>query len=72
MHIDASNFAIGCVFGQPREYIMDFLVSYASKQLISDERDYTTIEHEGLSMIYAVKKHRHYILANKVLFFIDH
>ena len=31
VHIDASNFAIGCVLAQLREHNMDFLVSYASK-----------------------------------------
>src|SRR5271156_6467063 len=51
---------------------MDFPVSYASRQLNSAEKNYTTIEREGLAMIYAVKKFRHYLLANKFIFFVDH
>ena len=51
---------------------MDFLVSYASRQLNSAEKNYTTTEREGLGMIYAVKKYRHYLLANKFVFFTDH
>ena len=33
VHIDASNFAIGCILNQPRENKMDFPVSYANRQL---------------------------------------
>ena len=72
VHIDASNFAIGCVLAQPSEHNMDFPVLYASRQLNSAEKNYTTTEWEGLSMIYAVKKYRHYLLANKFVFFTDH
>ena len=72
MHIDASNFAVGCVLAQPGEHSMDFPVSYASRQLNSVEKNYTTTKREGLSMIYAVKKYRHYLLANKFVFFTDH
>ncbi|MCO5560573.1 hypothetical protein L7F22_014188 [Adiantum nelumboides] len=58
VHIYASNFAIGCVLAQLGEHNMDFLVSYASRQLNSAERYYTTTEREGLGMVYAVKKYR--------------
>ena len=33
VHIDASNFAIGCILAQPGEHNMDFPISYASRQL---------------------------------------
>ena len=56
VHIDASAFAIGCILTQPGEKNMDFPISYASRQLNSAGKNYTTTEHEGLSMIYAVKK----------------
>ena len=36
------------------------------------EKNYTTTEREGLTMIYAVKKFRYYFLANKFIFFVDH
>ena len=51
---------------------MDFLVSYASWQLISAKRNYTTREREGLAMVYAVRRFRHYLLANKLVFYTDH
>ena len=51
---------------------MDFPISYASTQLNSAEQNYTTTEQERLGMIYAVKKFRYYLLANKFVFFTDH
>ena len=38
----------------------------------SVEKNYTTTEREGLGMVYAVKKVRHYLLANSFVFFTDH
>ena len=72
VHIDASNFAIGCILAQPGEHNMDFPISYASRQLNMAEKNYTTTEREGLTMVYAVKKFCHYLLANKFVFFVDH
>ena len=51
---------------------MDFPVSYASRQLNSVERNYSTTEREGLGMIFAVKKFRHYLLVNKFVFYTYH
>ena len=34
--------------------------------------NYTTIEREGLGMIYAVKKYRYYLLTTKFFFYVDH
>ena len=51
---------------------MDFPISYASRLLNSAEQNYTTTEREGIGMVYAVKKFRHYLLANTFLFFMDH
>ncbi|MCO5568951.1 hypothetical protein L7F22_022654 [Adiantum nelumboides] len=56
VHIDASNFAIGCVLTQPREHKLDYPISFASRQLNDAEKNYTTTEREGLAMIYSVKK----------------
>ncbi|MCO5570660.1 hypothetical protein L7F22_024387 [Adiantum nelumboides] len=71
-HVDASAFAIGCILAQPGEKSMDFPISYSSRQLNSAEKNYTTTEREGLGMIYAVKKFRHYLLSNRFVFFVDH
>lgn len=72
VHIDASTFAIGCILAQQGEGTMDFPICYASHQLNSAEKNYTTIESEGLGMVYVVKKFQHYLLANTFLFFTNH
>ena len=51
---------------------MDFPICYASRQLNTVERNYSTTECKGLGMIFTVKKYRHYLLANKFVFFTDH
>lgn len=66
---------VGCIsMGayQLRKYNMDFPIWYARRQLISIEKNYTTTEREGLGMVYAVKEIRHYLLANKFVFYTDH
>ncbi|MCO5558197.1 hypothetical protein L7F22_011776 [Adiantum nelumboides] len=72
VHVDVSAFAIGCILAQPGEKNMDFPISYFSRQLNNAEKNYTATEREGLGMIYAVKKFRHYLLSNKFVFFVDH
>ena len=44
VHIDASNYAIGCILAQPGEHKMDFPISYASTQLNSAEKE---LHHHG-------------------------
>ena len=68
MHVDASKFAIGCILVQLGENKMDFPMSYASRQLNEAKKNYTTAERKGLEMIYAMKKFRYYLLANKFIF----
>ena len=36
------------------------------------EWNYTTTEREALAMVFSVKNFRHYLLMNKVIFFVDH
>ncbi|MCO5604555.1 hypothetical protein L7F22_058722 [Adiantum nelumboides] len=72
IHVDASNFAIGCILAQPGDGNIDFPISYASRQLNVATKNYTTTEREGPRMVYVVKKYRHYLLANKFVFFVDH
>jgi hypothetical protein len=41
-------------------------------QLTIVEQNYSTIERECLAMVFSVKKFRHYLLLNPVVFFVDH
>jgi hypothetical protein len=70
--MDASGISLGAILAQPREGNMDHPIYFASKKILQDERNYTTTEMEGLAMIYALKKFRHYLLDSHFKFFTDH
>jgi len=67
--------AMGNALCQPMEGIAwyrDYSIVYASRQLTLTETNYFTTERECLAMVLFVKKFRHYLLGNKVVFFVDH
>jgi uncharacterized membrane protein (GlpM family) len=77
--------AVGSALCQPAEdggkitplLLLAVIYSYLqlsafAKQLSATERNYTTIEQECLAMVFSVKKYRHYLLMNPVVFFVDH
>ena len=73
VYCDASNIAAGSALCQSTgENGEDQLVAYTSKQLTSAERNYSTTERECLAMVFSVKKFRHYLVCNPVVFFMDH
>lgn len=45
---------------------------FASKKLSKAEKNYSTIEHEGLAMMYVLQKFRHYLLGKHFKMHIDH
>ena len=52
---------------------LDHPIYFVSVQLNGTEQNYATMEeHEGLTMVYVVKKFRHYLLANKFIFFTNY
>jgi hypothetical protein len=57
---------------KPRDGDMDHPIYFASRKLSQAECNYTTIEWEGLSMIYSLQKFRHYLLGSRFKFFTDH
>jgi len=72
VHSDASNLAVGAMLAQNPTGKSDQPIVYASRLLNSAEKNYTTTEREALAMVYALQKFRHYLLGNKVVFFVDH
>jgi hypothetical protein len=62
VHMDASGIALGTILAQLGEGSMDHPIYFASRKLLQDERNYTTIEREVLAMIYALQKFRNYFL----------
>ncbi|PTQ27291.1 hypothetical protein MARPO_0207s0002 [Marchantia polymorpha] len=66
---DASSVAVGSALYEKRK---DLPIAYASRQLNPAERNYSTTERECLAMVFSVKKFRHYLICNPVVFFVDH
>jgi hypothetical protein len=51
---------------------MDHPIYFASRKLSQVEHNYTITKREGLDMIYALQKFRHYLLGSHFKFFTDH
>jgi hypothetical protein len=73
IYCDASEVAVGSALCQPiGENQKIHLIAFASRQLTDAGRNYSTTERECLAMVFNVKKFRHYLLLNLVVFFVDH
>ena len=72
VHVDASSIALGIIFSQPGEGGFDHPIAFANRKLSSAERNYTTMEREGLAMVYALQQFRHYLLGVHFKMFTDH
>ena len=48
------------------------VVAFASRSLLNSEKNYTTTEKEALSIVFACRKFRTYLLGNKVIIRSDH
>lgn len=73
VYCDASSVAVGSALCQPTgENGKDHPIAFASRQLNPAEKNYTTTERECLAMVFSLKKFRHYLLLNQVVFFVDH
>ena len=72
VHVNALLVALGIILGQPGEGAIDHLIAFASQNLSTIERNYTTMEREGLVMVYALQKFCHYLLGGHSKMFMDH
>lgn len=48
------------------------LIVFASRQFSIAAKNYTTTKQEHLAMVFLIKKFRHYLLMNPIVFFVDH
>ena len=51
---------------------IDHPIAFASRKLSTAEKNYTTTKREGLAMVYALHKFRHYLLRSHFKMFTDH
>jgi hypothetical protein len=72
VHVDVSSIALGEVLEQPGEGDIDHTLSFSSRKLSTTEFNYTTIEREGLAMVYALQKFFHYLLGGNFKMFTNH
>ena len=70
--LDASGWCLGAILWQFDHSNRESPVYYASRQMSSAEKKYTTIERKALAVIYACKKFRHYLLSYRIVFHTDH
>ena len=72
VHVDSSSITLGAMLSQPRAGDIDHPLAFARRKLSTTEINYTTTEREGLAMVYALQKFRHYLLGGHFKMFIDH
>ena len=70
--MDASSIALGVVLAHLGEGDLDYPITFASRNLSSVEKNYTTIDREGLAMVYALQKFHHYLLGGHFKMFTYH
>jgi hypothetical protein len=68
---DASDYAVGAVLNQSKDKKY-YAISYARKTLIGPQLNYATMEKELLSVVFAIKKFRSYLVGAKVIIYTDH
>lgn len=54
VHVDVSCIYLGVVLPHPRERDLDHPIAFVSKKFSKVENNYSTTEHEGLAMVYAM------------------
>jgi hypothetical protein len=72
VHVDASTIALRAILAQPGAGDLAHPIAFASRKLSDSEHNYNTMEREGLAMVYALQKYRHYLLGKHFKMFTDH
>ncbi|GKE05817.1 putative nucleotidyltransferase, ribonuclease H [Tanacetum coccineum] len=67
VYCDASNQGLGCVLMQRGK-----VIAYASRQLKTHEKNYTTHDLELGAIVFALKTWRHYLYGTKSVIYTDH
>jgi hypothetical protein len=72
VHVDASTIELGDIVAQPGTGELDHPISFSRRKLSESEHNYNTTEREGIAMVYALQKFRHYLLGKHFKMFTDH
>jgi hypothetical protein len=71
VHVYASTIALGAILAQPVAGYLDHSIAFSSRKLSYSEQNYNMTEREGLAMVYALQKYRHYLLGKQFKMFTD-
>lgn len=71
-HVDVSCIALGVVLTHVDEEELDHPIPFVSRKLSKAKKNYSTTECEGLVMVYALQKFRHYLLGRHFKMYTDH
>jgi hypothetical protein len=72
VHVDASTIALGDILAQLGAGELDHPIAFASIKLSYSKQNYNTTEQEGLAMVYALQKSKHYLLGKHFKMFTEH
>jgi hypothetical protein len=72
VHVDSYAMTLGAVLTQPGEGDIDHPIAFASRKLSYSKQNYNTTEGEGLTMVYALEKYKHYLLGKHFKMFTYH
>lgn len=72
VHVVASCIALGAVLTQASEGELDYPIAFTTRKLSKAEKNYSRTEREGLAMVYALQKFKHYLLGGHFNMYTDH
>jgi hypothetical protein len=72
VHVDALSITLGIVLSQPGEGDIDHPITFTSRKLSIEEKNYTTTKREGLTMVYALQNFKHYLLGSQFKMYTNH
>ena len=72
VHTDSSGLACGVILACINKENKEQVISYGSRLLTKQERNYTISEKEYLAIIYAIKKFNAYLIGTKFEVYTDH
>jgi hypothetical protein len=72
VHLYVSSISLDVVLSQPGEGDIHHSIAFASRNLSIEENNDTTIEQEGLEMVYALQKFRNYLLGSHFKMYKHH
>lgn len=72
VHVNASCIALGVVLTQDGREGLDHPSAFANCRLSKVEKKYSSTKREGLAMVYALQKYRHYLLGGHFKMYINH